>query len=84
MTSKGRIVLRDILAMLEKCAPGHTMHETDHFIRVTWRDRVHPRLPTGEHGKRQGRAEIQIPHVRKLARTLGIVECAKAQIEALR
>lgn len=70
--------------MLEKCAPGNIQSETEHHIRITWNGKVFPRLPLGPHGKKDGAAEIQVGHIRKMARALDITDCAKKVLEALR
>lgn len=84
MASTGRVLLRAVFDMLNECAPGHQITQTDHYIRVRWSGKVYPSLPRGEHGKREARAEIQIPHVRKMVRILGIQDCAHRFLEALR
>lgn len=84
MATKGRIQLDEIFEMLKKCAPGHEVLAGPHHYRVKWKGVIYPTLPKGEHGKKEGRAEIQTGHVRHLARFFSIEDCAKALLEALR
>jgi hypothetical protein len=51
----------------------------DHFS-----GRTYPSLPTGQHGRRPGRGEIQKKHVKDLAEFFGILDCAKRELEILR
>jgi hypothetical protein len=62
--------------MLEICAPGYARKLREHNWLVTWNGRSFPNLPKYP--------EIQIGHVRKMARSLGIVECARQQLPQLR
>jgi hypothetical protein len=82
MGSKGTVSLKDIWAMLDKCAPGAAVVEKTHHWRVTVGDRVYPTLPKGAHGKRHNPG-IEVGHVRRMARHLDILDCAKEQIELL-
>lgn len=83
MTSFGTIKLKDIWAMLDHCAPGYTRTKTEHHWRVAANGKQYPSLPLGSHGRREN-PEIQIGHIRKLIRHLGILECARGQLPALR
>lgn len=69
--------------MLDQCARGYTYTERDHNICIRYAGRTFPSLPTGEHGKRPGRAEIQVGHVKQMARQLGILDCAKRTLPIL-
>lgn len=55
--------------MLKECAPGHQTDETDHFWRIRHDAQTYPSLPK--------KRTIDVGHVRKMARHLGILECAK-------
>lgn len=68
MSSFGQVPLQDVWAMLKACAPGHTIHETDHFYCIRYQDKTYPSFPK----KRQ----VDVGHVRKMARWLGILDCA--------
>lgn len=83
MSSLGTIALSAIWAMLDHCAPGHTRKARKHNWVVMYAGLTYPRLPVGEHGARRD-PEIQIGHVRNMARHFGIMECAKGQLEQLR
>lgn len=76
MGSFGLIELTAIWAMLEVCAPGYNKKLRVHNWLVTWNGRSFPNLPK--------HSEIQIGHVRQLARSLGIMDCARQQLEQLR
>jgi hypothetical protein len=75
--------LKDLWAMLDACAPGHTRKERDHNWLVRYDGKEYPRLPKGPHGRREN-PPIQVGHVKNMARHLGILECAKQRLEALK
>jgi len=81
--SFGRIRLNVVFSMLDECAPGHGRTEGDHYWKITYGEEVFPRFPLGEHGRRAN-PDIEIGHIKKMCRALGILDCAKAQIEQLR
>ena len=74
--------LKEIWRMLDTCAPNYTKRATDHNWRICWNRMVYPAFPLGPHGAREN-PEIQLHHVSKLARFLGITECAETQIPLL-
>ncbi|MEW5743169.1 MAG: hypothetical protein AB1938_29915 [Myxococcota bacterium] len=80
MSSFGTVGLKRIWDMLEHCAPGFEKKKTTHNWRVTWNGNCFPSLPLGPHGKRDN-AEIQVGHIKKMARTLGIYDCALAFLD---
>lgn len=85
MGSHGRVSHEEILEMLRACAPGCECRDTPHYYRVMWRGKTYPSLPKGEHGKRPGQAEVEIGHVRKMIRHLGIdLECARRHLPILK
>ena len=59
----------DVEQMLKKCAPGYRIELKTHFRFVYLGSIVFPSLPKHDN--------IYLGHVRKLARTLGILDCAK-------
>ena len=73
-----QVVFRKVVAVLEKCAPGYKLKRLPHFIAVLY-DNKTAYLPKGGHG-RTGNHQIEVGHVRKMARTLGIVECVQAYV----
>ncbi len=83
MSSSGTVPLSAIWAMLALCAPGYTKQQKNHNWIIRYKDRTYPRLPLGPHGKRVN-PDIQIGHVKTMVRHLGIEECAKQHIAALR
>lgn len=64
--------------MLDQCAPGHTRTETDHHFCVRFNGKVFPTLPKGQHGK--SNPGIQKGVLKKMARHLGILDCAKRSL----
>jgi len=84
LTIPREIPLRDVLAMLDACAPGHKRRETGHHIRVTWKGRTYPRLPLGSHRSRGRREMIETGHVRTMVAFLEIdSQCADQQLPKL-
>jgi hypothetical protein len=77
MASVGRVKLEEIRRMLDECAPGFVWREKKHHYWVTFGGRTYLSLPKGEHG---GKGEIERGHIKKMARFLGILECAKAKL----
>lgn len=60
----------DVLKMLDHCAPGHTIRLANHSRVVTFNGRVYRTLPKFPN--------IELGHIWKMSRHLGIYECAKA------
>jgi hypothetical protein len=81
MTSFGQIKLATVWKMLKKCAPGHARIELGHHWRIDFGDRSYPAFPLGK--RRSKTPEVQLGHVRKMVRHLGIEECAKAVLRQL-
>jgi hypothetical protein len=76
MSSFGTVTLNEVRAMLEECARGHVFRaHGDHFFLVAYNGLTFPSLPIGEHGKED--PDLQIGVVKKMARQLGILACAK-------
>lgn len=65
------VSFRDIIAMLEECAPGHTRTLATHSYKIQYNGRTYGALPKFDN--------IEKGHVRKMARHLGILDCAKKQ-----
>lgn len=63
------ISIKEITEMLEECAQGYSMDLKTHFRIVRFNGLTYPSLPKHD--------EIEAGHVRKLARNLGILDCAK-------
>ncbi len=65
-----------VLAMLAECVPGYSLEWKTHHIWIRFRGRTFPAFPKG---KKIGHYnfEVQIGKVRKLARTFGVVDCAR-------
>jgi hypothetical protein len=83
MPSRGLVRLKAICEMLDACAPGYTMKEHLHNYSVTWNGKTYPTLPRGAQGS-GARAEIQLGHVKKMIRFLGIdAECARRHLPIL-
>lgn len=62
--------------------PRQIKERTHHWVCVLQGAHV-PFAPERRAGRSQ-EPEIQVGHIKQMARTLGILECAKKQIEALR
>lgn len=73
-----QVAFKKVVAVLEKCAPGYELKRTTHSIAVKYHNKT-AFLPKGGHG-RAGNHQIEVGHVRKMARTLGIVDCAQAYV----
>jgi hypothetical protein len=58
--------------MLDVCAPGWVWHPAPHFRRILANDRTYPALPKND--------DIEVGHIRKMARHLGILDCAKKEL----
>ena len=63
--------------MLKKCAPGYGWARKDHYIQVSYKQKTYYTLPTGAHNSK---GEIERGHVRKMAKHLEILECAKSEL----
>jgi hypothetical protein len=83
MSPSGTVMLKAVWEMLDGCAPGWERTKTNHHWRVTYNGRTYPTLPLGPHGPRE-HVEIQVLHVRRMARMLEILQCAKERLPALR
>lgn len=59
----------DMRKMLDKCAPGYTIRLANHSHVVTYNGRVYPSIPKFDN--------IEVGHIRKMARHFGILDCAK-------
>jgi hypothetical protein len=58
-----------VRAMLDECAPGYRIELKTHNFFVYFNNLTYPSLPKYD--------EVEAGHVKKLARTLGIYDCAK-------
>jgi len=65
--------------MLNDCAPGAVIVPKPHKNWVHWNGRTYRDLPLGKHGARQN-PEIQIGHVKRMARFFEILDCAKEHL----
>ena len=75
MSSFGQIELRDVMAMLRECAPDHTVKEYTHSLCIMLNGLTFPTFPK----KRQ----VDIGQVRKMAKELRIIDCAKGHIQSI-
>jgi hypothetical protein len=64
------VAFTDIVKMLEKCAPGHTIRLANHSRVIKWNNTYYPSFPKFD--------KIEVGHIRKMARHFGILDCAKA------
>lgn len=71
--------------MLDECAPGWVKETKAHHYWVMWKDRTFPSLPKGQHGKKKGRAMIEVGHIKQMIRQLTIdMDCAQKHLPVLR
>lgn len=84
MSSLRLVPLASVWAALDACLPGWTVTKKVHHwcVRSPNGENVYPRLPLGEHGRRRDE-EVEAGHVRKMARTLGILDCMCTAIPGL-
>jgi hypothetical protein len=80
MASTGLVSLKEIEEMLAACAPGARIEAKVHHNWVHYNGLTYRGLPRGAHGHRRN-PEIQVGHVRKMARHLGILDCAKRHLD---
>jgi hypothetical protein len=77
------IRLDKIKEMLDECAPGAVIEGRLHRNWVSYNGKTYRGLPLGSHGARKN-PEIQVGHVKRLARFFEILDCAKRMLPALR
>jgi hypothetical protein len=82
MVSRGQVALKEIRRMLDACAPGARILAKKHRNWVLYNGLTFRGLPLGEHGRRDD-PEIEVGHVKRMARHLGILDCAKRHLPAL-
>lgn len=63
------VSLAAVERMLKECAPGHTIDLKTHFRIIRWNGLTYPTFPKHD--------QIEAGHIKKMARTLGILECAR-------
>jgi hypothetical protein len=62
----------EVKAMLNDCARGHSVRESEEYYTVYYAGKVVPRITRGSHRQRgKNSAEIQIGHIRKMVTHLG-------------
>ena len=77
MAGRGQFKLKAIWAMMKVCAPGYTAKKTTHYYRIDYNGKRYPTFPNGEHNKKR---EIELGHIKKMARHFGIEECAQREL----
>lgn len=80
MGSLQLIRLNIVWELLDHCAPGYSRRQTDHHWQIRFAGKEYPTLPLGPHGRRKN-PEIQVFHVRRMARFLGIEDCIFGALE---
>lgn len=73
----------EIAAMLDVCAPGWSAKPKKHRLWV-YHGKLRVMLPLGKHGSSRSNPEMEVGHVRGLARHFGILDCAQRELEILR
>jgi hypothetical protein len=63
------ISFADVERMLKSCAPGHGIQLKTHYRIIRYAELIYPSFPKHD--------EVEEGHVRKMARVLGILECAR-------
>jgi len=63
------VLYADIVKTLEECAPGHTIRLANHSRVIKFNNKSYPSLPKFD--------KIEVGHIRKMARHLGILDCVK-------
>ena len=64
------VAFADVVRMLQKCAPGHSVRQATHSRVVNFNKKVYRALPKSDN--------IEMGHIRKMVRHLGIDwDCAK-------
>ena len=81
MGSFGQVSLKNVWSMLEACAPGYKVKPTTHYYCISVGEKTYPAFPKGGHGLTN--PPIQVRHVRKMARFLGILDCARRELPVL-
>lgn len=69
--------------MLDDCAPGAVIVPKPHHNWVIWQGMTYRGLPRGRHGSSRRNPEIEVGHVKKMARFFGILACAQKNMPAL-
>ena len=82
MSPAGQLPHSKVWKMLDECAPGWTKRKQAHHYRIDHGDKTMSNFPFGDHSKKT--TEVQVHWVRKLARVLGIEDCAKRVLPQLR
>jgi hypothetical protein len=81
MPNTGTVKLKDIVQMLDACAPGARIEAKPHHNWVYCKGDLPPyRLPRGKHGKRDN-PDIETGHVKRMARYFGILDRAQEHLQ---
>jgi hypothetical protein len=84
LSSFGEIPLKEIWAMLDRCAPGYTRKAREHNFVIYYLGSSFPSLPLGKHGKREN-PSIQAGHVKQMVRQLKLdADCVKRSLPQLK
>jgi hypothetical protein len=68
--------LATVQKMLDGCAAGHSIRQTTHALKVTYKGKVYPTLPSYK--------DIELGYIRSMVRVLEISkECANGYIPKL-
>lgn len=65
----------DVERMLEECAPGYTLRLATHSRVISYNGKTYRTMPKFP--------EVELGHIRKMARYLQIMECAKRHLAQL-
>ncbi len=73
MSSFGQVSAKLVWKMLKECAPDHTVKKYTHSFCIMANGKTYPTLPK--------KSQIDKGHLKKMAKHLGIVDCAKAYLQ---
>lgn len=83
MTGYGRVKLKSLWDMLRTCASGYTKEKGIHKWIIKHKEKEYLDIGLGEHGKKEGQAEIDLGVIRALVRHFEIEECAHKELPIL-
>lgn len=81
MVSVGQIRFKQVLKMLEACAPGHTIEDKTHLKWIRYKGKTY-RLSQGPHGS-SNNFSLGMGDVKSLVRHFDILECAQEHLSQL-
>jgi hypothetical protein len=77
----GPVPLKEVWAMLDACAPGHTRRLRTHNYSIQWNNKTYRGFPKGEHGN--SNPPIDRSHIRKVVKFFTLNKCASSYFDWL-